>query len=81
MKSYYLTRNNNEKCKPGVNKWTISWKRRRDHIARDFLQNRVWNEIYRDPISRDQDRTRKIQNLDETTETMNDDDWEEIDSQ
>ena len=28
-----------------------------------------------------QDRTRKIQNLDETTETMNDDDWEEIDSQ
>ena len=28
-----------------------------------------------------QDRKRKIQNLDETTETMNDDDWEEIDSQ
>ena len=28
-----------------------------------------------------QDRKRKIQNLDETTETMNDDDWEEIDTQ
>ena len=28
-----------------------------------------------------QDRQRKIQNLDETTETMNDDDWEEIDTQ
>ena len=28
-----------------------------------------------------QDRKRKIQNLNETTETMNDDDWEEIDSQ
>ena len=28
-----------------------------------------------------QDRERKIQNLNETTETMNDDDWEEIDSQ
>ena len=28
-----------------------------------------------------QDRERKIQNLDETTETMNDDDWEEIDTQ
>ena len=28
-----------------------------------------------------QDRKRKIQNSDETTETMNDDDWEEIDSQ
>ena len=28
-----------------------------------------------------QDRNRKIQNLDETTETMNDDDWEEIDTQ
>ena len=28
-----------------------------------------------------QDRNRKIKNLDETTETMNDDDWEEIDTQ
>ena len=28
-----------------------------------------------------QDRKRKIQNLDETTVTLNDDDWEEIDSQ
>ena len=28
-----------------------------------------------------QDRKRKIQNSDETTETMNDDDWEEIDTQ
>ena len=28
-----------------------------------------------------QDRKRKIQNLNETTETMNDDDWEEIDTQ
>ena len=28
-----------------------------------------------------QDRKRKILNLDETTETMNDDDWEEIDTQ
>ncbi len=28
-----------------------------------------------------QDRNRKIKNLDETTETMNDDDWEEIDAQ
>ena len=28
-----------------------------------------------------QDRQRKIQNIDKTTETMNDDDWEEIDSQ
>ena len=28
-----------------------------------------------------QDRKRKILNLDETTETMNDDDWEEIDNQ
>ena len=28
-----------------------------------------------------QDRDRKIKNLDETTETMNDDDWEEIDTQ
>jgi len=28
-----------------------------------------------------QDRLRKIKNIDETTETMNDDDWEEIDSQ
>tara|TARA_A100001011_G_scaffold393902_1_gene484993 strand:- start:642 stop:1448 length:807 start_codon:yes stop_codon:yes gene_type:complete len=28
-----------------------------------------------------QDRNRKIENLDETTETMNDDDWEEIDTQ
>ena len=28
-----------------------------------------------------QDREKKIKNLDETTETMNDDDWEEIDSQ
>ena len=28
-----------------------------------------------------QDRKRKIQNLDETTETMNDDDWEDIDTQ
>ena len=28
-----------------------------------------------------QDRQRKIKNLDETTETMNDDDWEEIDTQ
>ena len=28
-----------------------------------------------------QDRKRKIQNLNETTETLNDDDWEEIDSQ
>ena len=28
-----------------------------------------------------QDRKRKIKNLDETTVTMNDDDWEEIDSQ
>ena len=28
-----------------------------------------------------QDRQRKIQNSDETTETLNDDDWEEIDSQ
>ena len=28
-----------------------------------------------------QDRNRKIQNLDETTITMNDDDWEEIDTQ
>ena len=28
-----------------------------------------------------QDRQRKIGNIDETTETMNDDDWEEIDSQ
>ena len=28
-----------------------------------------------------QDRKRKIKNLDETTETMNDDDWEEIDTQ
>ena len=28
-----------------------------------------------------QDRKRKIQNLDETTETINDDDWEEIDTQ
>ena len=28
-----------------------------------------------------QDRKRKILNSDETTETMNDDDWEEIDSQ
>jgi len=28
-----------------------------------------------------QDRQRKIKNIDETTETMNDDDWEELDSQ
>ena len=28
-----------------------------------------------------QDRKRKIENLDETTETLNDDDWEEIESQ
>ena len=28
-----------------------------------------------------QDRNRKIKNLDGTTETMNDDDWEEIDTQ
>jgi len=28
-----------------------------------------------------QDRERKIKNIDETTETMNDDDWEELDSQ
>ncbi len=28
-----------------------------------------------------QDRKRKILNLDETTETMNDDDWEDIDTQ
>ncbi len=28
-----------------------------------------------------QDRNRKIKNLDETTETLNDDDWEEIDTQ
>jgi len=28
-----------------------------------------------------QDRQRKIKNLDETTITMNDDDWEEIDSE
>ncbi len=28
-----------------------------------------------------QDRKRKIQNSNETTETMNDDDWEEIDTQ
>ena len=28
-----------------------------------------------------QDRKRKILNLEETTETMNDDDWEEIDDQ
>ena len=28
-----------------------------------------------------QDRKRKIQNSDEITETMNDDDWEEIDAQ
>ncbi len=28
-----------------------------------------------------QDRIRKIKNLDETTETLNDDDWEEIDTQ
>ena len=28
-----------------------------------------------------QDRQRKIQNSDEITETMNDDDWEEIDIQ
>ena len=28
-----------------------------------------------------QDRKRKIQNSDEITETMNDDDWEEIDTQ
>ena len=28
-----------------------------------------------------QDRTRKILNLEETTETMSDDDWEEIDNQ
>ena len=28
-----------------------------------------------------QDRKRKIQNSDEITETMNDDDWEEIDNQ
>ena len=28
-----------------------------------------------------QDRKRKIKNLDETTETLNDDDWEEIDTQ
>ena len=28
-----------------------------------------------------QDRYRKIQNVDETTETLSDDDWEELDSQ
>jgi Surface lipoprotein len=28
-----------------------------------------------------QDRQRKIKNLDETTETMSDDDWEELDTQ
>ena len=28
-----------------------------------------------------QDRRKKIQNLDEITETLSDDDWEEVDSQ
>ena len=28
-----------------------------------------------------QDRRKKIQNLDEITETLNDDDWEEVDAQ
>ena len=28
-----------------------------------------------------QDRQRKIQNIDETTETLSDDDWEELESQ
>ena len=28
-----------------------------------------------------QDRYRKIQNIDETTDTLSDDDWEELDSQ
>ena len=28
-----------------------------------------------------QDRNRKINNIDKTTETLNDDDWEEIDDQ
>ena len=28
-----------------------------------------------------QDRYRKIQNIDETTKTLSDDDWEELDSQ
>jgi hypothetical protein len=28
-----------------------------------------------------QDRRKKIQNIDEITETLSDDDWEEVDSQ